>query len=306
MVSETAQSGKPEQQQERADRDPWGLVLRNYLRCVHLGAFFDIARKPTIRNVDIIVCFTDIRGFTDYCKNLQGRSLNAALESFLTQYFQIYPVALLKTLWAMEPDEAKEELGIDEETARLRDMIVPKTFKNLGDGMMLVWEIPPTFSPRMKGRATHAVLDMIFRIFRRFDEDFHQLGPVESDTYTEAVKTLRMGAGVARGSALRLDFDRLGVDYVGSVLNLAARLQEKARPDGIVCQYDFSPYALNALVEKQIATLETFADLKGLGTERAVFIRKLPGSQAQNETELSKEPSASTETGGISPEQDVS
>jgi class 3 adenylate cyclase len=54
------------------------------------------------------------------------------------------------------------------------------------------------------------------------------------------VGSLQLGFGLARGRAWRFDFGaRRPVDYAGNIVNLAARLQDRARPEGIVAEVGF-------------------------------------------------------------------
>lgn len=252
-------------------KDEWTAVSRNYYRCAKLGQYFDISFEPKISDVEVMVCFSDLRGFIAYCKKLQEKSLDSRIHNFLRAYFSIYGLAVLRHIWALEPDDP--EAILSEEASQIRSIIVPKTYKNLGDGVMLVWEIPAGTPPVIQGKATHRVLLIINRIFQSFEKRFRNPGIVEVDAYSELVKKMRIGFGLARGHAWKLDFgSNLKPDYAGSVINLASRLQDLARPEGVVCQREFSQSLLDSLVAKKVAKMKDSGDLKGLGTDKIVFI----------------------------------
>lgn len=267
-----AKKATKKKQAQKTPKDLWELVLRNHERFIRLGSFGDIAQTPTISDVEIIVCFADIRGFTNYCHQLQKKSLDSRIQNFLRDYFKIFSISVLEEIWRLEPENQEE--GLSHENALLRDLIVPVTYKNLGDGVMMVWEIPPNSENVVQGKATHRILDIIIQLFHRFDNRFRFPGPVEIDSYCENVKSLKMGIGLAKGHAWKLDFGQhLKFDYAGSIVNLAARLQDKARPEGILCQFDFSQTLFDYLVNKKgMGKYTTIEKIKGLDDQQAIIL----------------------------------
>lgn len=105
----------------------------------------------------------------------------------------------------------------------------PALIKFLGDGFMFIWEVP---SDSHMVEAGNAVADLAYRICRGYP------------SWIKATPTLWLGApryigaGVALGSALRLTFEDGSDDYIGSPLNLAAKLQNLARPFGGVIVHE--------------------------------------------------------------------
>jgi class 3 adenylate cyclase len=233
----------------------------------------DIAQSPTISDVEIAVCFFDIRGFTRYCNRLQERSLDTRIQNFLREFLAIFSLSVLETIWRIEPSDPTQQLTA--RTHAIRDAVVPTTYKNLGDGIMLVWELPRTATLEIQGRITHAIFYTVMYVFRRFYEQFDlNVGPVEIESFAEEVKSLKLGAGLTRGHAWKLDFGQhLKLDYAGSVVNLAARLQGRARPDGVVCQRQFSQALFDKLAREKIGTTATVKALKGLRAQPIVTLR---------------------------------
>lgn len=255
---------------KRQPQDLWQQVERNHGRCVRLGQFFDIAYPPKVTDVEIVVCFADLRGFTSYCHTLQKTSLDNRIQNFLKDYFSIYSLSVLQEIWRLEPSD--EEDGMDQTSAEIKDIIVPITYKNLGDGVLIVWEIPPNASKSVQGMATHSILQVILNVYNQFTGRFHDLADVDVDAYSEKVKQLRIGFGMARGHAWKLDFGHHAkFDYAGSIVNLAARLQEHARPEGIVCQYEFSQACFEMLLKKGLGKVRVLKTLKGIGKQK-VFV----------------------------------
>ncbi len=261
-----------------ADKDPWSLVERNHYRCLRLGQFFDIAYPPKVSDVEIVVCFADLRGFTAYCHALQKVSLDNRIQNFLKDYFKIYSLSVLNELWKREPSEGwtmpvDQQVSGTQLEAEIREILVPVTYKNLGDGVMLVWEVPNDASISVQGMAMHAILQIVFNIFNRFKEKFHSLSMAEVDAYSQKVTELNIGFGLARGHAWKLDFGHhMKFDYAGSIVNLAARLQDQARPEGIVCQYEFSQALFDRMIKKRVGRAQLLKTIKGIGSQKVIFL----------------------------------
>jgi len=204
------------------------------------------------------VCFADVRGFTDYCQHLQREMQDAKIQNFLRAYAKIFAEALM--YWFQESFETSVKQ--DPAIQTIAQYVVPSTYKNLGDGMMLVWEIPSELLPPLQGQLTHQILDYIDTIRRRFNFRFKQLNPTELDAYSAEVEQLEMGFGVTRGHAWRLDYEH-SVDYAGSIINLASRLESHARPCGMISTYDVSPWVFTEMTKDRVGHIGTLEGLKG-------------------------------------------
>lgn len=214
---------------------PFGNVVEGYERALFLGEFFEAGRVPSISDVEIAACFADLRGFTKYVHALQSSSQDARVQDFLGSYFQIYPKAVLEVVYALEPRVRTEISAADD---RVRNAIVPSMYKTLGDGMMLVWEL------NGKRIVQDAIAARILQVVATIQRQFRRL--IEKNTrnvakpYSQALNSLRLGFGLPRGHAWRLDFGaHRSVDYAGTIVNVAARLQDLARPEGIVADAGF-------------------------------------------------------------------
>src|SRR5947209_7471399 len=74
---------------------PFGHVVEGYERALFLGDFIEAGRVASKADVEIAVCFADLRGFTKYVDALQSKSQDTRVQEFLGAYFQIYPKAVL-------------------------------------------------------------------------------------------------------------------------------------------------------------------------------------------------------------------
>lgn len=255
----------------RSGDDPWESVERNHRRFVQLGDFFQVARPPRISDVEIVVCFSDIRGFTAYCNELQKHSQDQRIQNFLKRYLEIYSFSVLFEIWLMEP--TGREMTNDE--VIVRDAIIPTTYKNLGDGMMLVWELPKDVPPEIHDTICARILSIVQNIYEFFYGFFSAPDLAGINAYSEHVKHLKIGFGISRGRAWKLDFGRnIQPDYAGSIVNIAARLQTQARPEGVMCHYNVAPSHLSVLLEKRVGKLRKLTTLKGLGAQKAVFLKR--------------------------------
>jgi class 3 adenylate cyclase len=246
--------------------DRFTIVRTGYKRALLLGSFIDAGRAPKMVDVEVAVCFADLRGFTNYVHRLQKDGQDNKVQHFLRSYFQIYPEAVLHAIWSLEPDD--QSMEISESEAELRRLVVPTSYKNLGDGMMLIWELQTASTPGIQGLATRYILRLLEIVEEMFRNLTMKLTPLELDSYSEHACDLRMGFGLTRGHAWRLDFGhRSPADYAGSIVNLAARLQSIARPSGVVAQLGFSQSKFDEKVKAGEGKIQMIKSPKGLGND---------------------------------------
>jgi class 3 adenylate cyclase len=127
----------------------------------------------------------------------------------------------------------------------------PPTFvKNLGDGHLLVWESPGGLTPEL--------LDPVMAAARKAQTAFAAF--VAGQGALGARLPKQVGIGVAFGETFRSD------DYYGVAMNLAARLQNEARPEGLA----LSESVFEAVARRDERLREEFrrarVHLKGLGS----------------------------------------
>jgi DNA-binding FadR family transcriptional regulator len=107
---------------------------------------------------------------------------------------------------------------------------VPHLAKKLGDGVVLVWELDGDMEKDIDRGVRYAVLDIVGYV----QEYFYRLVEKTKRANPQREFDVELGIGLAAGSAWRHDYPPGGhVDYSGPPMNLAARLQDKARPKGV-------------------------------------------------------------------------
>ncbi|MBW8060532.1 MAG: hypothetical protein FVQ78_09495 [Solirubrobacterales bacterium] len=105
-------------------------------------------------------------------------------------------------------------------------------FKPTGDGLLLVFDIEEGNNDDLTKKAN----TLVERSIRLVDE-FADL--LVGDPWIYFPMPTRIGVGIARGAASRLVADKITLDYAGTVLNIASRLMDLARPGGIVIDQTF-------------------------------------------------------------------
>ena len=250
----------------RVKSESFGAVMRGYRRSLGLGAFADAGRAPKISDVEVVICFADLRGFTQYVHELQKNGQDNKVQNFLHAYYDVYPKAVLRAIWSFEPDYIDQEKT--ERDAEIQRLLIPTSYKNLGDGMMLIWELQGATRMDTQGLATRYICRIIEDVQDNFRELVSKPGDVEIDSYSRHAQNLRLGFGVAKGHAWRLDFGHhIPVDYAGSIANMASRLQGLARPEGIVAQLSFSESRFREIAGKGNGKILSIPSPKGLGVD---------------------------------------
>jgi class 3 adenylate cyclase len=131
-------------------------------------------------------------------------------------------------------------------------------FKPAGDGLLIA-------IPYGEGNLQAVVADtarVCFDLLSDFPAFF------EGDPMVNFETPHRLGIGLARGTACRLHSGETTLDYSGSVLNLAARMTDLARPSGIVLH---GAYGLD-LVDEDLRSRFQSADVyvRGLAERTAM------------------------------------
>ena len=134
-------------------------------RVLSFGPFLGSSFEPTISDREIIVCFADVRGFTAYCRKLQLAMQDRRIQNFLKSFFKIFSEGLLE--WFINNTES-ENLGSQLPCKPLEQYVVPTMYKNLGDGLMMVWEIPADLDMVHQGELCRSVIQIVDNIADRF------------------------------------------------------------------------------------------------------------------------------------------
>jgi class 3 adenylate cyclase len=213
----------------------FGEAVRGFERALELQAFAELGRRPGVRPAWVVVCFADIRGFTKFVEQTQRTASNRAAE-FLRDFFSIFPRAVLREAWELEPDDPQTPATTFQQS--VRRLIFPSLAKKLGDGVLLVWEVDANTDDLVVRGLRYAILDIVGYV----QEYFYRLTDQIKLNHPNLQLDMHFGIGLASGQAWRLDYGfGKQIDYAGTPMNLAARLQDKARPNGIWVQASFAP-----------------------------------------------------------------
>lgn len=158
-----------------------------------------LKRVGTPSNAKIIAMFLDLRGATQWERDVVRGNL---------EYVGTFIDGLL-------------ELSLAHTS--LPPLSRPTLVKFLGDGYLLIWEVPDD----------SAITDR-FNVVVGSACALHQNYPawVKDNPSIWLGAPRAIGIGIDLGSALRLTFENGSVDYVGSPVNNADKMQDLARPDG--------------------------------------------------------------------------
>lgn len=116
--------------------------------------------------------------------------------------------------------------------------------KPTGDGLMLVFGYDETTLNDVAGSVITACLRALDDFPTMFSDDAMINFPVPKD----------LGFGIARGTACCLHAGASTLDYSGRLLNLAARLNDLARPKGIVIDGSFLASVIPASAQQRFRT----------------------------------------------------
>lgn len=126
--------------------------------------------------------------------------------------------------------------------------------KPTGDGLLFVFR----YSEKSLPQVAEAVLSQCFQVLSEFPKMF------EEDPMINFATPSDLGFGISRGTACCLFAKHQIIDYSGQLLNLAARLNDVARPRGIVLDGAFGnamiPEKLRARFTKRQAYLKSIAE----------------------------------------------
>ncbi len=144
----------------------------------------------------------------------------------------------------------------------LEDYFVDADFaKSTGDGLLLLFR----YSETTLLRVAESVLKSCAKVVR----DFPTM--MKNDSMINYAVPDAVGFGIARGTAFCLYTDDEVVDYSGQTLNLASRLNELARPHGIVVDGTFMMSVIPAKMRGMFATDSVYVRGISEETPREIF-----------------------------------
>jgi class 3 adenylate cyclase len=133
-------------------------------------------------------------------------------------------------------------------------------FKPTGDGMLLIF----TFEEDELQARSRAVVTSCLKLVK----DFPTL--LNGDPVINFEVPRKLGIGIARGAASRLTSGGKTLDYSGRILNLASRLMDFARPEGVVLDDSFRIDLLTAPMQKRFVSDKVY--VRGITTAAPLTI----------------------------------
>lgn len=228
-----------------------------------LGAFAQVLVPPSVSHREIVVCYSDVRGFTSYCDAMQRSSSQKKIHNFLSNLFPVFAQGVLMRLMDLETGSTSMRKP-DPMDVEARRFLRPTSWKTLGDGIVLVWELDGVSNMATAGLVAMDIMSTVNLMSAFFSHRFRNLTPQEKDGFSDEVTKLRLGFGLARGHALRLDFPGWPVpDYAGNIMNLGSRLVNLARPEGTVAHIDVSRPMFQSFSKDKYGKIVRIRDVKG-------------------------------------------
>jgi class 3 adenylate cyclase len=139
--------------------------------------------------------------------------------------------------------------------------------KPTGDGLMIIYELAAEVSE------VESVMRSSFERAVQLVRDFPTL--TDSNVLITIPVPARIGIGIARGSATRIiTDDEVVFDYSGRCLNLAARLMDLARPQGVVLSDKHAVALLGSEIAAQLDSDAVY--IKGVSDDETVSVLYTP------------------------------
>jgi len=178
----------------------------------------------------VAACFADIRKFTTFTQ-VDNKNSKDYVKPLLNGLYDSINAAI---------KEAKKNLEHSNDFGEhILKNAHPVLSKTLGDGIILVWEYPEKATEKIEIGFSIFILDFI-QLTQTFFYKFKSKFDYKNATMHQAIKELHLGFGLSSGYAWRLfGTEEDYIDYAGTIINTASRLQEKARPFGLVSALDF-------------------------------------------------------------------
>jgi class 3 adenylate cyclase len=213
------------------------MITMLFITLAVAWALSDVSRLKTAKITEvenIVALFFDLRGSTRWANEVAKIDLNF-VKAFI--------------------DELREQA---ESRASKTPLGGPHVAKFLGDGFMYIWKVK-----------NNSVADSFSTIVKLADDLNSEYHTWRQDGRFKRMETPDgIGFGIDTGPGSRFTFENGSDDYLGEPLNIAAKLQDRARPHGgIVIQEK-----LYNLLEDDIASKFTKKGMMRLG-DREIAVR---------------------------------
>lgn len=197
-------------------------------------------------SINALAVFLDLEGFTSFCSQIDSQLV---VPSYLQEFHS----------WLFSEVSARFVKEITDEGAVLWGKF-PFFAKFLGDGILMLWETDG-LGPVSLGN----IVVNLFKICRSYTNEF--IPRIEAD-YVRPPSHLR--CGIARGEIISIGGGR---DFVGSCINMAARLQQVSQMTFAFARKGFEPQtSFSQAWQEQFILCKT--DIRGIGSDELVFFLK--------------------------------
>ncbi len=191
--------------------------------------------------------FLDLEGFTDFCNQVDS---HLVIPEFLTKYLK----------WIFDSIADRFTEGIYKNHVKIWGSL-PFYAKFLGDGILFLWDTDN--SGGMVG-----LQNIILHLKELTDNYVNKFLPSMKKQVSKPPKRLR--CGISRGQIISVGDSE---DYVGSCINMAARLQKVSHLSFAVSRRGFNFSRYNTHDIAKLLILKKFP-IRGIGTDELIYIRK--------------------------------
>jgi hypothetical protein len=197
------------------------------------------------RAIPAIAALFDLQGFTGFCRQIEPHlSIPVYLNSFIAWIFD-----------SIKAETVKEHKG--DEVMLWHDF--PFMVKFMGDGLLVMWT-----TETMGVTPQHNLIISLLGICRKYETEFY---PKMKRKVVDAPSRLR--CGIAKGTVFSVGN---GEDYVGSCINMAARLQKLHGLRFAFARRGFDPES-----QWDKTTMENWllkaVEIRGIGDRELIYVR---------------------------------
>jgi hypothetical protein len=199
------------------------------------------------KSIDALVAFMDLQGFTDFCNQVDS---HLVIPEFLTKYLEW----LFKSIVNISKEgEYKTHVKIWGS--------LPFYSKFLGDGILFIWKTENSGGVNGLFNISRHLL----KITNLYKSEF-----LPTIKHSVVKPPIILRCGIARGQIITVGD---GNDFVGSCINIAARIQKVSLLSFAISRRGFD---LDTVKESEFYTLLTLKKypIRGIGSEELIYVRK--------------------------------
>ena len=204
----------------------------------------DISRKG--KYIQSLSAIFDLEGFTVFCNQVDS---HLVVPEFLTRFLE----------WIFQEISEQFVEGKKGTTVTIWGSL-PFYAKFLGDGVLFLWDTE--FSGGDTG-----IRNIIVRLRRITKKYISDLLPILNKNFSNPPSKLR--CGIARGQILSVGDEK---DYVGSCINIAARLQKLSKLTFAVSKRGIDFSTARHVLSKDLILRKV--ELRGIGKDELVYVLK--------------------------------